>query len=372
MAMVDIPGGQLWPHPSSALNVAMGTSSYTLDAVDERAAAIFQAPKAGNIESIGFLTATVATGATITVGLYNLDTNGDADIASGALGTATIVVAGTDDNLWLSVTLSPVVAVTQGQRLAAVVSQPSSSAGNMTVRTTSGSRDPSWASEFPYGALYAGGSWTKSGLQRPFISITYDSSGGKYPCWVRGPYWPGDGSSPTTSVAYNNGSANKEFGMVFIPNRKIRVCGAWAYMLHGTSADHYFKLYSDPTGTPVERASSPLIDGAFSSNTSGGIHLWLFTNSYTLDAGSKYAVTVLPDTANNVTIYKTVANTAADMANIEGGQNMYGGYRATTGATVFTEETTTRYIFGLWIDQEDNGAGGGGGGLALPAVKALC
>lgn len=363
MSLVDIAGGELWPHPSSAINQGLTTGTLVIDAADERCAAIFQAPKAGSIDALRFRTGTVTTGATMTVGLYSLDTNGDPDIAGGALGTTTLAVADADDNKWMTATLGTAVTVTEGQILSMVVSQPGASAGNMQIATMANLRDTSWAGEAPYGDLYTT-AWAKQGLQRPFMSVGYTSSGGTYPTWIRGPFYPGDGTV-VASLAFNNGSAQTEYGNIIIPRRKIRVCGMWAYMVHGTAADFYFKLYSAPLGTPVAECATPLIDGAFSSNLSGGIHLWRFTSKLVLEVGTKYAFTVLPSTANNVTLYKTVANAAADMANIEGGSDIYGCYRTTAA---FTEETTTRYVMGLWIDQGDDGAGGSAGILVHPGM----
>ena len=356
MSLVDIPGGELWPHPSSALNVALGSSTLVIDAADERCGAVFQAPKAGNIDTLKFRTGTVTTGATVTVGLYSLDTNGDPDIAAGALGTTTLVVADTDDNKWLSVTLGTAVTVTLGQILSFVVSQPATTPGNMQIATLASNRDASWANEFPYVDSYTT-VWAKNGMTRPFMSIGYTATGGTYNTWIRGPFSPGDGASLFTAQFFNSGSAPQEFGNIIIPNRKLRVCGMWAYMANPVAADHYFKFYSAPTGTPVAEATTPLIDGAFSSNGSGGIHLWRFTNTFVLAAGTKYAYTVLPNTVDNVTLYKTVANAATDMANIEGGSDMYGCSR-NSGGGAFTELTTTRYVMGLWIDQGDDGLGG--------------
>ena len=359
MSLVDIPGGELWPHPSSALNTALASSTLAIDAADERSSAVFQAPKAGDIDTLKFRTGTVTTGATVTVGLYSCDTNGDPDIATGALGTTTLVVADTDDNKWLSVTLGTPVTVTLGQILSMVVSQPSASPGSMQIATTGTSAPTSWAGEFPYGDLYTG-TWAKSGYQRPFMSVSYTSGGGVYPTWGRGPFFPGDGATVIGVAFWNSSSAPQEYGNIVIPNRKIRVCGMWAYMTHAAAGDHYFKFYSTPTGTPVAECTTPLIDGAFSSNTSGGIHFWRFTSKLILNAGTKYAFTVLPNTTSDLTLYKTIANATTDMANIEGGSDMYGCSR-NSGGGAFTELTTTRYVMGLWIDQGDDGAGGGGG-----------
>lgn len=361
MSLVDIPGGDYWPHPSSALNTSAAFSFLTIDAADERAAMIFQAPKAGYIDTLKFRVTTTTTGATVTVGLYSINTNGDPDIASGALGTTTLVVNATDDNKWLDVTLGTPVTVTEGQLLSMVVSQPSSSAGSMTLTTMGNGRDFGWGSEIPYADLYTT-VWAKIGLNRPFFAVGYTSSGGIYPTWEGGPMWPGDGATPLATVSYNTGSANIEFGNIIIPNRRIRVCGMWAYMYHATTADYRMKFYRSPAGTPVEECTTPLIDGAASSNTSGGIHTLKFTTKKILEAGVKYAFTVLPGTTNSVNIYKTVANATTDMENIQGGSNMYGCYRA---AGAFTEETTTRYVMGLIIDQGDDGLGTGRAILAI-------
>ena len=359
MSLVDIPGGELWPHPSSAANAALSSSTLVIDAADERCAAIFQAPKAGDIDTLKFRTGTVTTGATVTVGLYSLDTNGDPDIAAGALGTTTLVVADTDDNKWLSVTLGTAVTVTDGQILSFVVSQPATTPGSMQIATLGSAAANSWANEAPYGDLYTT-AWAKAPFQRPFMSIGYTASGGTYDTWTRGPFFPGDGATLFTSQALNSGSSPQEFGNIIIPNRKLRVCGIWAYRAGAAAADYYFKFYSAPTGTPVAEATTPLIDGAFSSNFSGGIHLWRFTSKFILAAGTKYAYTILPNTATNSYLYKTVANATTDMANIEGGSDMYGCSR-NSGGGAFTELTTTRFVMGLWIDQGDDGAAGAGG-----------
>lgn len=364
MSLVDIPGGMWWPGPPNAYQFGLDSSQFVIDAVDERSALIFQAPKAGDISGLKFRTKTVTTGATVTVGLYSLDTSGQPDIASGALATKTLVVDAADDNMWLSSTLDTPLTVARGQIMSMVISQPSSSAGSMQIMTTSGSASTSWAGAFPYGALYVPSTWSKSGTLRPLFLAEYASSGGIYPLYGRGNYYhPLDNTAtPISSIQWNSGSAQKEYGIIFTPTHRMKVDGAWIQIFHGTLSDYYIKIYSDPLGTPSEMATSPLIKGGYApTGGSQSLEHVMLTSEATFEAGQKYAITIKPDTANNITLYKTTI-TSAGIENSEAGSSFYGGFRA---AGAFTEESTTRYFMGLHLTAMDNGLGAGRATLAI-------
>lgn len=366
MSMVYLPGGMFWPLAPQAINQNVNFGGLTIDAADERAACVFQAPKAGDINTIKFRVSTVTTGATVTVGLYSVNTSGDPDIAGGALGTTTLVVASTDDDRWLSVTLGTAVTVTQGQILSCVVSQPSSSPGNMGVTCTSSNvTAPNQA--FPYGDHFASAAWSKQTSQRPLMLIGYTSSGGLYPCFLHGNV-PGNTTNGITNVSVSTSTSTKEAGsLVVLPFRCV-VRGAWIHNANAAASDYYIRLYSTPTGSPVELAATPLVDGNLSPNVNGDIRYLQFTSSPTLEAGTKYALVYSPNTTTSSPLNIYDAELTADFEHTSGGNFVYGCFRNSLGTTSFTEETDRRYMLGLWIEQIDAGNGPGAAGLHIGGI----
>ncbi len=105
----------------------------------------------------------------------------------------------------------------------------------------------------------------------------------------------------------------------------------------------------------------------------GAVYGDLLTGSFngvaTLSASTVYNLAMKQRNANNITYHETrlidVATTAiAGMWN--GGTDMKGILRASTGATAFTVSSTQfPYVMGIICSGFDDGAGGGGGGLLV-------
>ena len=355
MTMIALPFGLFYPVMPQNVNNNIGWGTLAIDAANEAAAMIFQAPVAGDIDTLKFRLSTTVTGATLNVGLYSLDTNGDPDIAGGALGTTTAVVASSDDDKWMTATLSPAVTVTRGQVMSMVVAQPSSSSGNTQVTCTVNNTSSSCA--MPYGNHYTG-SWAKQAGQRPLFTIGYNG-GGTYKIWHFHQWHFGDGTASDSSVIPGTTATTKEAGtMVMLPFR-CRVIGAVLCNANSTASDYYMKLYSTPTGTPVELATSPLIDGNIQTNANGDAKHIRFTSAPILERNTKYAIVYTPNVTAGSALKKFIAPSAGDMDNdIGGGSAVYGCFRNSTGSTSFTEETSTRYPIGLWIDAIDDGSPG--------------
>jgi hypothetical protein len=95
-----------------------------------------------------------------------------------------------------------------------------------------------------------------------------------------------------------------------------------------------------------------------------------FTTRRSLTEDTVYRVSVRPDTANNITIYSFVVNTAAYL-DLLGGQDYHYWDRVDGGP--WGNETLTRMlIMQLHFSQFDDGAGGAGGLLTHPGMAGGC
>lgn len=337
MALIDGKCQLPWP---SIYNAPSGLQSAVLviHAVNEEAAGIFIAPRAGNISKLHFCTGTVTTGATVTVALKTLDGSGD---PAGVVASKTLVIDNTDDNKHLSVTLNPVAAVTAGVAYALTVAQPAAAAGDMTVQAFAvlyAGGSP-LMQNFPYSDLKTAG-WVKQNRQIAG-AVEYDTGN---------IYNIGAGLFVSSAnAAVNNTTTPDEIGNVFTLPFPARVGGVWfnsAAMAAG--ADFTAKLYDGANNL----LASVSLDG---DDRMGSTGPWFmrFGLEVDLTAGSTYRVTILPATANSVTLYRFTVADNVDLAIVDGGSGMYETSRKSGGA--WTNTNTRRIHLGLLLSGFDNG-----------------
>jgi hypothetical protein len=324
---------------------ATGTPAYSttlvIDAADEKAAFIVQAPKTGNIDRVGFLTRTVTTGATVDVRVETVDgTTGNPTGTLWATNTnKTQAIADTDDNLWFNVDLTAAAAVTIGQTMAIAIANPSVSFGNMVIASMA---PP--AGVMPYSALYTT-SWAKQ-LLAPVLALRYDD----------GVYYSVPGCVPWNAVsttAYHSGSTPDENGNIFRLPFGVRVVGWNGRFAAGTSADFDIVLY-DSDGTTALLTYSK--DATNLGGTSAS-NLWgMFSGTANLKPNTDYRITLKPTTANSVTLNHYTVHANGLFAATKGGANCYWTYQTNGGG--FAQTNTQRAQLGILYDQIDDGFAG--------------
>lgn len=332
----------------------LGLASFVLDAASEKAALIFAATAAKSIRTIHYRTGTVTTGDTLDVRVETVDTaaNGDPTGTLWATNTnAASVVAGGDDSVWKSATLTADATLAIGD-VVAIVLVNGGGGGNMQLAAYG-----EMVSGFPYGDLFTA-AWAKSII--PMFVVEY-SDGSFEP--VQGFL---DQGAPITPTTFNSGTATNRRGNMFQVPFPTRTNGCWVWV----DADGPFTctLY-DSDGTTV-LATTATINQFQRSTAAGNIafYPWIASPSAapSLLANTNYRIVVIPTSTTNLTTYDFDV-TDADMLNMFVGGTLMHASVFTSSAWV--ETTTRRGYLGVMLDAFDDGAGSGGGAnrALLPA-----
>jgi hypothetical protein len=345
MAIQSI-GGYGLPFPAwpTLLATTPAFVNFTIDANGEKAAIIFAASAAKAIHKVHFRTGTVTTGGTLDIRVETVDNAANGD-PTGTLWAATTngssVVAGTDDNVWKSVTLTADATVSIGNivALVAVCGSP----GSLSLL---GFGDQSTG--FPYGDLYTG-TWTKN-LVLPIMVPEY-SDGSFEPIFGLSD----TGDPVTTTSTFNSGSTTNRRGNRFTLPFPARAKGCWVWA--DTDGDYTVILYDTDGTTPLATTAS--VNNFQRQANAASIHLYPFTTTASLAAGSMYRLAIVPSSVTNVTVYDVAVVSAAMLDMFPGGQNCHLDIY-TSGAWVNT--TTARTYLGVFLDGFDDGAQTGGGG----------
>jgi hypothetical protein len=329
-------------------------SQLVIDAADEKAANVFEAPLTGSITDIAFRLRTVTTGATLDIRLEGVDSSGNPSGTLQATNTnASCVVADADDNTWKTVTLTAAASVTQGDELSVVVANPSSSFGNMQI--SSGVASTVSSERFPYGVHFTS-SWAKQSFNIHF-AVKYATTG-----WID---VPGVVPFVRATHTFNSSSNPLKRGIHVSHPTPARVVG-WYAILAGTTAATYDVELLSADGSTQHLVKTYDAD-VIGSNTGGFVYK-MFGGSYAITKDIFYKLSFVPN-ASNLILYEMQASSAALLASLPGGANCYS---TRFGSSTWTNDTDRRICAGLIFDQLDDGSGGGGGGLALPVSGRIC
>ena len=319
----------------------------TMDAAGEYLSNILVAPKTGNIHKIGFLTGTVTTPQTLDARVETVSATGN---ATGTLwGTNTNgSQASPASGTWYWVTLTADAAVTQGDVFAIAI-RWASSAGNLAIRSSIRGPHISIGGGLPY-AGGAGGSDFKEVNSAPAFALEFDD-GSRTHC----------GSFPHTNTVtfsqnINTGTTPDEAGAIFQVPFSCKIIGALVKTT-ATSTTYAVKLYDSDGTTVLESKTS--IDGDVTSGAGGAVRI-IFDSEVTLAKDTSYRLTILPEAASNVRVYRATIDSAGTRQAWPGGTNFYWTERTNAGA--WTDTTTTIPQVALLISALDDGAGGAGGG----------
>lgn len=333
------------------------SSYYTMDATGERVGHIQQIYKAGNIAKILFYTGTVTTGDTIKASLQTVDmatglpSGTVLTTATGQKAYGTVAVADGDDNVWKTVTLTEVAAVTQGQWIAVVLEWSSYGSGNIRINNvTNASVYTSNYSHYCVTDVTASpGTWVKDVLYQCLCHhLEYDDEA--YYFNLNPQYMPGAAAGSVSSSTNPD-----EVGNYFQIPAKMRAFGFWLY------GDFDYAVTLSLLDASDTTLANVVFDPDVRNAAAYGLHFILFDSDpaayYTLATGTWYRIIITPG-ADAVAPRLIDVASAAAMGGLDGGTTFYATSRVDGGS--WTNLTTRRWGIGLMIDQIDDGTGAGG------------
>jgi hypothetical protein len=358
MATQTFPGSMYCP--SGIYLVQSGPPSFTsttavIDAIDEGVAAMIRIPKTGNVTKVLWATRTVTSGATITVRGETWDESAVPAIPSTTLYhanfTGTTVVANGDDNVAILTTLAGSVAVTAGDKLALIIKQPGSSAGNMQIASFQDD-----ISVFPYLLLNTGTSpaisWAAL-TTAPAIALEYDDGSYGY---IPGCY----PMNAITATAVDNSDTPDEYGLRFKFPFPTRVNSCWVWL--DGDGDFNINLYDSDGATKLLGGSFAVDKDARRADTQS-VYRFSFPTTADLLADTYYRLVIEPSTTTPLNFYDFTVNTAAVMDAHEGGQNFHlTTAKDPTQDSDWTNVTTRRPFMGVGFSGFSDGVASGGGG----------
>lgn len=322
-----------------------------IDASAEKVAFIFNVPKTGTLNGIGFRLGTVTTGDTLKASFQDVDaTTGNPD------GTAdqfrTVVIAGTDDDKWIDVDSSPSLglmtsdgtdtgtkrSVTRDDLLSIVIEFNSFVAGNMEIQTLGGNS----AADNTHYVDHFTAAWAKDANASPIFALKY--SDGTY-AYISGCFPAKD----SNVVGVNTGSTPDEVALYFQVPFSCKVNGAAIGVDLDEAAD--VVLY-DSDGTTVLASKS--LDADLRANTIRVPHECQLTET-TLLANTNYRLAIKPTTVTNISVPFIDVAAQAIFDQMSGGQNMHWSQRTDAGA--WSQTTTRRPWMAIRISALDDGTG---------------
>ncbi len=345
----------IWPRLIDPITVgtSIGVTSVacmTSDAVNEKAAAIFQCPVAGSFTDFAVRTQTVS----VTSGPLNFDFRLEtvtAGLPSGTLfGTnsnATVSVANTDDNVWKTATLTTPPTVAVGDYMAIVIKGPAAGTFSFTWGGFSTLITPSM---FPVckSDTVPDGTYPTIASNRPSFAVKISSNWYSIP-----PFYAVDSVNAT---AFGSGSSPNEYAIRFTAPMTMRVAGAVVYV---SNVGGNFKVSLWPTSASGQTdanalAQTAVSSGAIGSATNDGGALIMFASPVTVTAGSIYELGVRAEVAGTLIVMTSVMwSTAGSTAYPSGGAGQVTRTWTAGTAGVWTSASTNIPHIGLLIDGID-------------------
>ena len=287
-------------------------------------------PKSGEISSVGFRFGAVTKGVTteLLVSLQNLDlANGPPARPDGTVDQSGTVSSGSIvSNAFVTVTLSTSRTVTVGDLLAVVLEFNTFNASD-SITVASLVVVAGAISQLSVVSHYNGTAWTATTTQQPILTLGY--SDGTVTSFLS--------TVPTTSItssAFSSSSSPNERGIRWVPTARQIVVGLWTTLI--PSADHDMVLY-DSAGNELGVIS---VDANIVRTSALRPQYHLFSSPVTVTADATYYLTIRPTTTTNITVYTCSLNAAADREAWPLGTEADGATRTGTGA--WTISSTSR------------------------------
>lgn len=322
-------------------------SNVTLDASDEKAAAVIRIPQTGTLKKICFGTATVTTGDTVNIRIETVDAASGEPTGSlyDANGTGSQAVGNSDDNtlFWVQINGSSGISVTAGDIVAIVVAIDYVD-GSLQLRIAS-------TYVFPYGLTYTTGAWAKGSTFMLEVALEYST--GVVNIYAYPPF-------TITSPSIDNATTPTIVGNRFTLPMGVRVVALWARV--DLDGDANIVLYGSDGYTELASVS---LDKDVRGNTTVGVFVINITPTELL-ANTYYRVAIRPTSTTNLSpMYITVADDGAvkGIDALPFGQNIV---LTTSDDNIpdaegdWTQSNVSRCMCGIVIDQIDLGAGAGG------------
>lgn len=278
-------------------------SSTALTASTHKLTMVGVVQKSGTISSVSFRLGAITKGATteLLVSLQDVDAangppgrpDGTVD-QSGTISTANIV-----SNTYVTATLGTNRTVTVGDLLAVVVEFNTFNAGDSVPISSFGAASQNVIHSLVGLSHFNGTTWTLSGTSMPIVGLGYTDA------TVNSLL----GAMPLTSVTsntFNNTSTPDERGIRWVPAYTQVVAGLWAMTI--PAGDYDLVLY-DSGGTEIASAACDANTVRVSALRPQERY---FASPVTVTAGSTYYLTVRPSSATNMTTYTIGLNAAAD------------------------------------------------------------
>ena len=359
--MTLVAAGPLYVPDINYFNAKFPTFTGTLlDAAADRFAAVFRAPKTGNLRKIEvrFGAVPVLTTSDLTIGLQDVSlTTGDPDGTfdqSATIATGSIVA-----NTTVKATLGADRAVTRGELLAVVVQFGTFASGdslNINWMQQGASGGPYY---FSYVVVNSTGAYAKFNSAQACFSIEYDD----------GSYAFSPSLLPVivgSADAFNNTSTPDEIGLRFQVPMPCRIGGCHVNI--DADGDFNIVLY-----TAAGRTVLASVDKDTRNVTGQAASPIWFTDEVTLAANTTYVLAVEPSSATSVILAFYDVSSAAVLDQLSGGQAFHYATAKNPSTTAdFTMTTTRRPVMGLILTAVDDGTGsGGGGGIRLAGHGGL-
>lgn len=352
MAFVEVTG--LWL-PERLPNVATAfTTVQALAATGDKVAYCGRVwtPNRGskNITTLGFRfgAVTKAGNSGLTVSLQDVDlANGPPIRPDGTQDqTVAVAAAAVTANTWINTgALNATRTVAHGDKLAVVVEFDGGGrlgADSFVIQGLTAAAAFNWLDTAAVG--FTGATWTAvSGIYASVLLGYDDGTFGTLDDQVF--------ASAAASDAFNNTSI---IGVQFQVPFACKVDGAFAVMQAAANADYNLVLYSVSGSTLTALATSTFDANAQRAAATVACNETIFAEQ-TLTAGTTYFLGLVPQTANNVTLYNISVNSASHMGALWGGTTWQ--YNTASGTTLGAATATKRPMMGLRISAVDDGTG---------------
>lgn len=356
MAFQSINGGVWLPNRNDESFVAIGSSTFVMDAAGELAAFVCEVPKSGNL--VGFEAYIGAVTNPLDNGLrFSFQTpSPTTGLPDGVVDQFVTTAAGTPSAAgWLNPgNFDAPRAVTAGDEIALVIDNPSFTAGDSIAI---GGMVASTDLTFPFAVR---GTNTKDENELPIFALRYDD--GSYGL-VYTEVWP---AQSFNTWALETDTSPDEAGLAFqvpFPCQLTEV--AWVGRTSSASNAYDIIVYDNADNVVGSKTG---IDGDIGVNTtSNRYHCRRLSSPVDIDANSTYRVVIKPTSSTLImrVFYAEFASLAL-MQCIDGGPNIWATERTDAGAWTNFNNGTDGYRLpriSIRLQGFDDGVGGGGGGL---------
>jgi hypothetical protein len=277
-------------------NFAAGFTTRTISSSNTKAAAIYAAPKSGNIRWIGLSCSSVSGALTVLLGIETVSSRLPTGTLVNVGASANYSPAGANTFVWTQ--LGTDAAVTQGQLFAATVNYVSGTSATVRYAITSGR-----AFTAPYTAVASAGTYAAA-AEPPAICVKYSDG-----TFVYG----GMPAANTATANYASNSNPNEYAVVFTPSSNCTLLGCTScFDVNTDGAQYSLNLYTGTSTTPTATFTAP----AAYDPTNGGagkLRSDMFPTPVVLTAGQQYRLSILSLVASkNIELFRWTFSTTAD------------------------------------------------------------